>query len=402
MKESFSGRIARFPKEIFTMFVYADNAATTRVSDKALATMLPYFTEQYGNPSSAYPFAQEASQALVRSREAIARALNCQPREITFTSGGSEADNQVLRSAAAWGKAHGKTHMVSTAIEHHAILHTLRVLASEGFKVTLLQPDYQGRIRLDSVLSAIRPDTCLVSVMTANNETGVLQPIEAIGALCQERHILFHTDAVQYTGHLPLSLKDMPVDLLSASAHKFHGPKGTGFLYSRTIPGFELQSLIEGGAQERGKRAGTENVAGIVGMAEALTEALENLEGKISHVSQARDLLQHKLQTLEGVTIHGARANRLPGHLNVAFAGVSAEALLPILGMNGISVSSGSACASGSPDPSHVLLAMGITSDEARSSLRFSLGEDITVEQVNYIYEETAKAVTRLREMHRI
>ena len=381
------------------MFVYADNAATTRVSDKALAAMLPYFTEQYGNPSSAYPFGQEASQALVRSREAIARALNCLPREITFTSGGSEADNQALRSAAFWGRAHGKTHLISTAIEHHAILHTLRALAAEGFRVTLLQPDSQGRIRLESVAAALRPDTCLVSVMAANNETGVLQPIEAIGALCQEKGILFHTDAVQYMGHLPLSLKDLPIDLLSASAHKFHGPKGTGFLYSRVIPGFELQSLIEGGAQERGKRAGTENVAGIVGMAEALTEAADNLEAKIFHVSQARDLLQHKLQTLEGVTIHGARANRLPGHLNVAFAGVSAESLLPILGMNGICVSSGSACASGSPDPSHVLLAMGVTPEEAKSSLRFSLGEDITVEQVNYIYEEVAKAVKRLRGM---
>ena len=382
------------------MFVYADNAATTRVSQKALAAMLPYFTEQYGNPSSAYPFGQKASQALVRSREAIAQALHCQPREVTFTSGGSEADNQALRSAAFWGSAHGKTHIISTAIEHHAILHTLRALAAEGFRVTLLQPDGQGRIRLESVATALRPDTCLVSIMAANNETGVLQPIEAIGALCQEKGILFHTDAVQYTGHLPLSLKDMPIDLLSASAHKFHGPKGTGFLYSRIMPGFELQSLIEGGAQERGKRAGTENVAGIVGMAEALTEALDNLEGKVSHVSQARDLLQHKLQNLEGVTIHGERANRLPGHLNVAFAGVSAESLLPILGMNGICVSSGSACASGSPDPSHVLLAMGISPAEAKSSLRFSLGEDITLEQVNYIYEEVTKAVKRLRGMH--
>lgn len=381
------------------MFVYADNAATTKVSEAALAAMLPCFTKTWGNPSSTYPLGQEAARVLVLSREKIAALLGCLPSEITFTSGGSESDNQILRSAAYWGRDHGKTHLMASAMEHHAILHTLEALKEEGFAVTLLAPDENGRIAPEKVAAALRPDTALVSIMAANNETGVLQPVLEIGALCHKNHVLFHTDAVQLIGHLPFSLKNAPIDFLSASAHKFHGPKGTGLLFAKR--GFELTSLIYGGAQERGKRAGTENVPGIAGMAAALEEACSHMEENKKRMENARNLLEEKLLTLPGTKVHGGKNPRLPGHLNMAFAGISAEALLPVLGMDGICVSSGSACASGSPDPSHVLLSMGISPDEAKSSLRFSLGDDITEEQVNYIFAKVSAAVSRLRALHR-
>lgn len=381
------------------MFVYADNAATTQVSDAALTAMLPYFTKAYGNPSSTYPLGQEAARALVLSREKIARLLGCKPREITFTAGGSESDNQILRSAAYWGRAQGKTHLIASAIEHHAVLHTLTALKEEGFTVTLLAPDKNGCIAPESVAAALQPTTALVSIMAANNETGVLPPIEKIGDLCHANSVLFHTDAVQLMGHLPFSLEHAPIDFLSASAHKFHDPKGSGFLFCRQD--VELTSLIYGGAQERGKRAGTENVPAIVGMAAALEEAYSHMEENRKKMETARDFLEKELLTIPGTIVHGNGVSRLPGHLNVAFTEISAEALLPILGMNGICASSGSACASGSPDPSHVLLAMGITPEEARSSLRFSLGDDITEEQVEYIVTQVRSAVSRLRALHR-
>lgn len=380
------------------MFVYADNAATTRVLPKVLEAMLPYFTEQYGNPSSTYPLGQEASRALIGSRETIAGLLGCRPGEITFTSGGSEADNQILRTAATWGKKQGRTHLISSAIEHHAILHTLEALQAEGFTVTLLPVNREGQVEPAALEQALTPETALVSIMAANNETGAIQPIARLAALAHARGALFHTDAVQALGHIPLTLKDTDIDFLSGSAHKFHGPKGIGILFARR--GIELESLIFGGEQERGKRAGTENVPGIVGMAAALEEAIRNLEANASRRAAARDALEQQLLTLSGTRVHSGQVPRLPGHLNLAFDGVPAEALLPVLGMAGICVSAGSACASGSPEPSHVLLAMGCTPEEARCSLRFSLGDDITLEQVHFIVETVTREVARLRKFH--
>ncbi len=380
------------------MFVYADNAATTRVLPKVLEAMLPYFTEQYGNPSSTYPLGQEASRALIGSRETIAGLLGCRPGEITFTSGGSEADNQILRTAAAWGRKHGRTHLISSTIEHHAILHTLEALQAEGFTVTLLPVNREGQVEPAALEQALTPETALVSIMAANNETGAIQPIARLAALAHARGALFHTDAVQALGHIPLTLKDTDIDFLSGSAHKFHGPKGIGILFARR--GIELESLIFGGEQERGKRAGTENVPGIVGMAAALEEAIRNLEANASRRAAARDALEQQLLTLSGTRVHSGQVPRLPGHLNLAFDGVPAEALLPVLGMAGICVSAGSACASGSPDPSHVLLALGCTPEEARCSLRFSLGDDITLEQVHFIVETVTREVARLRKLH--
>lgn len=381
------------------MFVYADNAATTRVSNAVVSAMLPYFTEHYGNPSSTYPLGQDASAALIRSRETIAACLGCLPSELTFTSGGSEADNQILRSAAAWGKAHGRTHLIASAIEHHAVLNALDDLKAQDFTVTLLPVSPEGVVDPADLKSALTPETCLVSVMLANNETGALQPIRQLAELAHAAGALFHTDAVQAVGHIPISLKDSHVDFLSASAHKFHGPKGNGFLFAKR--GFELKSLIFGGAQERGKRAGTENVPGIVGMVTALQEACGQLAANTRRMEEARNALQEKLSAMPGTKVHAGTLLRLPGHLNMAFEGVSAEALLPVLGMAGICVSSGSACASGSPDPSHVLLAMGCSPDEARSSIRFSLGDDITPEQVEYVAETVIREVNRLRDLHK-
>ena len=380
------------------MFVYADNAATTRVLPKVLEAMLPYFTEQYGTPSSTYPLGQEASRALIGSRETIAGLLGCRPGEITFTSGGSEADNQILRTAATWGKKQGRTHLISSAIEHHAILHTLEALQAEGFTVTLLPVNREGQVEPAALEQALTPETALVSIMAANNETGAIQPIARLAAMAHARGALFHTDAVQALGHIPLTLKDTDIDFLSGSAHKFHGPKGVGILFARR--GIELESLIFGGEQERGKRAGTENVPGIVGMAAALEEAIRNLEANASRMAAARDALEQQLLTLPGTRAHSGQVPRLPGHLNMAFDGVPAEALLPVLGMAGICVSAGSACASGSPEPSHVLLALGCTPEEARCSLRFSLGDDITLEQVHFIVETVTREVARLRKLH--
>lgn len=380
------------------MFVYADNAATTRVLPKVLEAMLPYFTEQYGNPSSTYPLGQEASRALIGSRETIAGLLGCRPGEITFTSGGSEADNQILRTAAAWGRKHGRTHLISSTIEHHAILHTLEALQAEGFTVTLLPVNREGQVEPAALEQALTPETALVSIMAANNETGAIQPIARLAALAHARGALFHTDAVQVLGHIPLTLKDTDIDFLSGSAHKFHGPKGIGILFARRD--IELESLIFGGEQERGKRAGTENVPGIVGMAAALEEAIRNLEANASRMAAARDALEQQLLPLPGTRVHSGQVPRLPGHLNMAFDGVPAEALLPVLGMAGICVSAGSACASGSPEPSHVLLALGCTPEEARCSLRFSLGDDITLEQVHFIVETVTREVARLRKLH--
>ena len=377
------------------MFVYADNAATTRVLPKVLEAMLPYFTEQYSNPSSTYPLGQEASRALIGSRETIAGLLGCRPGEITFTSGGSEADNQILRTAATWGKKQGRTHLISSAIEHHAILHTLEALQAEGFTVTLLPVNREGQVEPAALEQALTPETALVSIMAANNETGAIQPIARLAALAHARGALFHTDAVQALGHIPLTLKDTDIDFLSGSAHKFHGPKGVGILFARRD--IELESLIFGGEQELVKRAGTENVPGIVGMAAALEEAIRNLEANASRMAAARDALEQQLLTLPGTRAHSGQVPRLPGHLNMAFDGVPAEALLPVLGMAGICVSAGSACASGSPEPSHVLLALGCTPEEARCSLRFSLGDDITLEQVHFSVETVTRGVARLR-----
>lgn len=383
------------------MFIYADNAATTRVLPKVLEAMLPYFTQQYGNPSSTYPLGQEASRALISSRETIAGLLGCRPSEITFTSGGSEADNQILRTAAAWGRKHGRTHLISSTIEHHAVLHTLDALQTEGFTVTLLPANREGQVEPDTLEQALTPETALVSIMAANNETGAIQPIAKLASLAHARGALFHTDAVQALGHIPLTLKDTDIDFLSGSAHKFHGPKGVGLLFARR--GIELESLIFGGEQERGKRAGTENVPGIVGMAAALEEAVKNLDTNARKMTDARDALEQQLLALPGTRIHSGNVPRLPGHLNLAFAGVPAEALLPVLGMAGICVSAGSACASGSPEPSHVLLALGCTPEEARCSLRFSLGDDITQEQVEWMAATVIREVRRLRQLeHRI
>ena len=377
------------------MKIYADNAATTKMSKAAIAAMLPYMEEFYGNPSSLYSLGQEAKEALERSREEIAAIIHAQPRELYFTSGGSEADNQALRSAAALGKKKGKRHLISTAFEHHAILHTLKALEKEGFEVTLLPVHENGIVRVSELEAAIRPDTCLVTVMTANNEIGTIQPVAEIGALCRERGILFHTDAVQAVGHLPIDVQAENIDMLSSSAHKFHGPKGVGFLYVRKeIP---LTNLIEGGAQERGKRAGTENVAGIVAMTAALKESTAHMEENARHRKALRDRLIEGLQAIPHSALNGDREKRLPGNVNFCFEGIEGESLLLLLDDKGISASSGSACTSGSLDPSHVLLAIGRVHDVAHGSLRLSIGEDATEEEMEYIIQSVREVVDYLR-----
>ena len=377
------------------MKIYADNAATTKMSKAAIAAMLPYMEEFYGNPSSLYSLGQEAKEALERSREEIAAIIHAQSREIYFTSGGSEADNQALRSAAALGKKKGKRHLISTAFEHHAILHTLKALEKEGFEVTLLPVHENGIVRVSELEAAIRPDTCLVTVMTANNEIGTIQPVAEIGALCRERGILFHTDAVQAVGHLPIDVQAENIDMLSSSAHKFHGPKGVGFLYVRKeIP---LTNLIEGGAQERGKRAGTENVAGIVAMTAALKESTAHMEENARHMKALRDRLIEGLQAIPHSALNGDREKRLPGNVNFCFEGIEVESLLLLLDDKGISASSGSACTSGSLDPSHVLLAIGRVHDVAHGSLRLSIGEDATEEEMEYIIQSVREVVDYLR-----
>ena len=377
------------------MFIYLDNAATTRVSDAALDAMLPYFRQQYGNPSSLYAFGQEVKEALERARATVAGVLNCEPREIIFTSGGSEADNQAIRSAAAIGARAGKRHIISTAFEHHAVLHTLSKLEKEGFEVTLLDVHSDGLVRVEELAAAIRPDTCLVTVMYANNEIGTIQPIAEIGRVCRERGVLFHTDAVQAAGHLPIDVRAQNIDLLSLSAHKFHGPKGVGALYARR--GIALTNLIEGGAQERGRRAGTENTAGIAGMAAALDEAVRNMERDSAKMTALRDRLIAGLSRIPHSALNGDAERRLPGNVSFCFEGIEGESLLLLLDDKGVCASSGSACTSGSLDPSHVLLAIGRPHEVAHGSLRLTLSGETSEEDIDYTIKAVTEVVAYLR-----
>ncbi len=377
------------------MKIYADNAATTRMSRTAIDAMIPYMENVYGNPSSLYSIGQEAKEALEQAREEVAAVINADPREILFTSGGSEADNQALRSAAVIGAKKGKKHIISSAFEHHAILHTLNRLEKEGYEVTLLPVHEDGLVRPEELEAAIREDTCLVSIMYANNEIGTVQPIHEIGEICKKHGVLFHTDAVQAVGHVKIDVKADNIDMLSASAHKFHGPKGTGFLFARK--GIALTNLIEGGAQEKGKRAGTENVPGIMAMAAALKEAAGNLEQNAAHQTALRDRLIEGLSKIPHSALNGDAKKRLPGNVNFCFEGIEGESLLLLLDDRGISASSGSACTSGSLDPSHVLLAIGRVHDVAHGSLRLSLGEEITEEEVDYLIQNVKEVVEYLR-----
>ena len=377
------------------MQIYADNAATTKMSRTAIDAMLKCMEHDYGNPSSLYTIGQQAKELLEQARADVAAVINAEPREILFTSGGSEADNQAIRTAAELGKKTGKKHIISTAFEHHAVLHTLKKMEQEGFEVTLLDVHTDGLVRPEEVEAAIRDDTCLVTIMFANNEIGTIQPIREIGAICRKHGVLFHTDAVQATGHLPIDVKADNIDMLSASAHKFHGPKGTGFLYARK--GIRLTNLIEGGAQERGKRAGTENVAGIVGMAAALKESAAHMAENAAHMSALRDRLIEGLREIEHSALNGDAVKRLPGNVNFCFEGIEGESLLLLLDDRGISASSGSACTSGSLDPSHVLLAIGRVHDVAHGSLRLSIGEDATAEEIEYIIRNVKEVVEYLR-----
>ncbi|WP_298483573.1 cysteine desulfurase NifS [uncultured Ruminococcus sp.] len=379
------------------MQIYADNAATTKTSRTAIDAMLPYFDQIYGNPSSLHHVGQAAAEALVKARQDIADCLGCEAREIYITSGGSEADNQALRSAAYYGAKKGKKHIISTAFEHHAILHTLKQLEEEGFEVTLLDVHGTGRITAQEVANAIRPDTCLVSVMFANNEIGTIEPIAEIGAVCREKGVLFHTDAVQAVGHVAIDVKSLNIDLLSLSAHKFHGPKGVGVLYARK--GVLLRSLINGGAQERNKRAGTENLPAIVGMAAALKEACANLDKNAAYLISLRDRLIEGLSQIPHSVLNGERTERLPGNVHFCFEGIEGESLLLLLDAKGICASSGSACTSGSLDPSHVLLAIGRPHEIAHGSLRLTLSEENTPEEVEYMIQTIPEVVAYLRSM---
>ena len=379
------------------MKIYADNAATTAVSDTALAAMLPCFQEVYGNPSSLHSPGQRAAEKLAAARETFAKYLNADPREITFTSGGSEADNQALRSAAALGARKGKKHIISTKFEHHAILHTLEALEKEDYEITLLDIPPDGIVTAEQVKAALRPDTCLVSIMFANNEIGTIQPIPEIGAVCHEAGVLFHTDAVQAAGHLPIDVQAMHIDLLSLSAHKFHGPKGVGVLYARR--GIALTNVIYGGAQERGKRAGTENIPGICGAAAAFEEACANMEKNAAYVAAMRDKLIEGLTKIPHSILNGDPKRRLPGNVNLCFEGIEGESLLLLLDAKGIAASSGSACTSGSLDPSHVLLALGRPHEVAHGSLRLSICEYNTPEEMDYILAELPGIIHYLRDM---
>ena len=377
--------------------IYADNAATTKMSRTAIDAMLPYMDEIYGNPSSLYSFGQEAKEALENARERIASVLGCEPREITFTSGGSEADNQAIFSAARLGEKKGKKHIISTAFEHHAVLHTLEKLKKQGFEITLLDVHKNGVITAEQVADAIREDTCLVTIMFANNEIGTIQPIAEIGKVCREKQVLFHTDAVQAAGHLHINVKEQNIDMLSLSAHKFHGPKGIGVLYAKR--GILLENVINGGAQERGKRAGTENIPAIMGMAAALEEASANLDKNAEKLIKLRDRLIEGLDKIPYGELNGDRTNRLPSNVNFCFEGIEGESLLLLLDDKGVAASSGSACTSGSLDPSHVLLAIGRPHEVAHGSLRLSLGEDITEADVDYLIDAVTEVVTYLRNM---
>ncbi|OLA39490.1 cysteine desulfurase family protein [Phascolarctobacterium succinatutens] len=376
-------------------FIYADNAATTKMSDVAVKAMLPYLQEIYANASSVHLLGQRSAAALFSARQQVAQVLNCAPKEVFFTSGGSEADNQALISAAAIGKKQGKCHIVSTAMEHHAILHTLEALQAEGFTVTLLRPQADGIVTATQVAEAITDTTCLVSVMYANNETGAIQPIREIGALCRKRGVLFHTDAVQAAGHLAIDVQRDNIDMLSLSAHKFHGPKGIGLLFAKS--NIQLTSLIRGGGQERGKRAGTENLPGIIGLTAALKDAQENMQQNTAYIKGLRDALRNGLDKIDGAGFNGSREHCLPGTVNYSFLGVNGETLLSLLSNEGICCSSGSACSAGSLEPSHVLLALGLSHEMAQSALRFSLCEYNTIDEVQTIITKVTEAVNRLR-----
>ena len=375
--------------------IYADNAATTRMSESAVNRMLSVMNENYGNPSSLYSLGQRAKEILENARDDIAGVINAQAKEIYFTSGGSEADNQAIISAAMLGEKKGKKHIISSAFEHHAVLHTLKKLEREGFEVTLLDVHENGLVIPEEVAQAIREDTCLVTIMFANNEIGTIQPIREIGRICRQRGVLFHTDAVQAIGHIPVDVEADNIDMLSASGHKFHGPKGTGFLYVKK--GIRLFNLIEGGAQERGKRAGTENVPGIAAMAVALKEAAEKMDENAAHLIKNRNRLIEGLKEIPHSAINGDEKNRLPGNVNFCFEGIEGESLLLLLDDRGIAASSGSACTSGSLDPSHVLLAIGRVHDVAHGSLRLSLGDDINEEEVEEIIKNVKEVVEYLR-----
>ena len=377
--------------------IYADNAATTKLSKTALEAMLPYLTEHYGNPSSLHSIGQDAAEALQKARKTVAECLGCQPREVYFTSGGSEADNQAIISAAAIGERKGKKHIISTAFEHHAVLHTLKKLEKRGFEIELLPVGEIGNITAQQVADAIRPDTCLVTTMFANNEIGSILPIKEIGAVCRERGVLFHTDAVQAVGHVPVNVRDQNIDMLSLSAHKFHGPKGIGVLYAKG--GIPLTNIIEGGAQERGKRAGTENIPAIVGMAAALKAAVDHLPENAEKMTALRDKLIDGLSKIPHSALNGDPKNRLPGNVNFCFEGIEGESLLLLLDAKGICASSGSACTSGSLDPSHVLLAIGRPHEVAHGSLRLSLCEENTEEEIDQILAAVPEIVEYLRGM---
>ena len=381
----------------FIMKIYADNAATTKMSRAAIEAMLPYMSEIYGNPSSLHSEGQAAAEALSDARERIAKRLGCSAREIIFTSGGSEADNQAIITAAKMGEKQGKKHIISTAFEHHAVLHALEALEKQDFEVTLLDIHDNGIVTADDVKAALRPDTCLVTVMYANNEIGTVQPIAEIGAVCREAGVLFHTDAVQAAGHLEIDVVKENIDMLSLSAHKFHGPKGIGVLYAKK--GIILQNLIYGGAQERGKRAGTENIPAIMGMAAAFDEACDKIEANSAKLTKLRDRLIEGICAIPHSILNGDAEHRLPGNVNVCFEGIEGESLLLLLDDKGIAASSGSACTSGSLDPSHVLLALGRPHEVAHGSLRFSLCEENTEQEVEYIIEAVQDVVSLLRGM---
>ena len=375
--------------------IYLDNAATTKMSKSAINAMLPYMDRIYGNPSSLHSVGQKANEALVNARERIAKLLGCEAREITFTSGGSEADNQAIVSAARFGESKGKRHIISTAFEHHAVLHTLSKLEKEGFEITLLDVHENGLVTPKEVREAIRENTCLVTIMYANNEIGTVQPIKEIGAVCKEKGVLFHTDAVQVAGHLHIDVKEQNIDMLSLSAHKFHGPKGIGALYARK--GIRLTSLIEGGAQERGKRAGTENIPAIMGMAAALEESCSRIDENAEILTALRDKLIAGLSEIPHSILNGDAKKRLPGNVNFCFEGIEGESLLLLLDDKGICASSGSACTSGSLDPSHVLLAIGRVHDIAHGSLRLSLSDENTEEEIEYTISAVKEVVEYLR-----
>ncbi|MCC8074721.1 MAG: cysteine desulfurase NifS [Clostridiales bacterium] len=379
------------------MMIYFDNAATTSVSKTALEAMLPCLTENYGNPSSLHLMGQESNQALDEARLTVAKCLNARPDEIYFTSGGSEADNWAITQLAELGAKKGKKHLISTTFEHHAVLHTLKRLEKAGYEVTYLDVHEDGLVRPEELKAAIRPDTALVTIMYANNEIGTIQPITELGAICHEKGVLFHTDAVQAVGHLPIDVKAQNIDLLSLSGHKFHGPKGVGALYCRR--GVRLTNFIEGGAQERNRRAGTENMPGICGMAAALQEAVDHMEENAKRVASYRDQLIEGLSKIPCSRLNGDAKQRLPGNVNMCFEGIEGESLLLRLDLAGICASSGSACTSGSLDPSHVLLAIGLPKEIAHGSLRLSLDEVNTQEEVDYTLQQVPQVVALLRDM---